>query len=690
MNGDKAVYATSSPVNYSNGIQRTASGAIYCVDATAGLPAGTTWTNGLPFSVLGALCIANNTVVTWSNGIPFDANGAVCAAFLPDIASLFANGEEGWWYDPSDFATLFQDSAGTTPVTAVEQPVGLQLDLSKGLVASTKGAFFPRTNTSNLSTPAAATSLAFSGDFTLETQINLANHPAATAAEFIAKGAGATYDYRFYMTGGGSLVLAAFDSGGTQRAYVASSSISIIGGPTTWLKVTLDVDNGAGSSVAKFYQSTDGVTYTQIGTDRTLAVTYTIRDTASSFVYLGMDNPSFSQAMLGKMYRAIFKSGVDGPTVADFNPTLYTGGATFSAATGQVWTINGSANITPDGNHRFQTTSANRPVVSARVNLLTKTDDVSVTWAKAGTATTPAPNTLNLPAFNDYIYQINVAPAGVALTLSALLSGSGTVSLVAFDNASGGFQLQSVTLTATPTRYSFNFTFGSGASDRRAGVGRFAGNTATTVTVTDLDLRPTNQGVNLPAYQRVNTSTDYDSTGFPVYIKPNGSNQFMQTNSINFTATDKMTVWQGVRKLSDAATGMIAELSTGAIAGSFAAYTAGSGVAGYGCYSMGSVGPAFVGPAITYTAPITNTLTVLGDISGDLATLRVNGVQVAQNTGDQGTGNYGNYPAYFYARGGSSFFFNGHDYGSIARGAASTAAQIAAGEEWINSKTKAY
>jgi hypothetical protein len=83
MNGDKAVYATSSPVNYSNGIQRTANGAIYCVDATAGLPAGATWTNGLPFNTLGALCISNNAVVTWSNGIPFDANGAVCAAYLP-------------------------------------------------------------------------------------------------------------------------------------------------------------------------------------------------------------------------------------------------------------------------------------------------------------------------------------------------------------------------------------------------------------------------------------------------------------------------------------------------------------------------------------------------------------------------------------------------------------------------------
>lgn len=44
--------------------------------------------------------------------------------------SLFANNEQGAWYDPSDFSTLTQDSAGLTPVTAVEQPVGRMLDRS--------------------------------------------------------------------------------------------------------------------------------------------------------------------------------------------------------------------------------------------------------------------------------------------------------------------------------------------------------------------------------------------------------------------------------------------------------------------------------------------------------------------------------------------------------------------------------
>lgn len=42
--------------------------------------------------------------------------------FSPE--SLFANGEAGAWYDPSDLSTLWQDAAGTIPVTADGDPVG--------------------------------------------------------------------------------------------------------------------------------------------------------------------------------------------------------------------------------------------------------------------------------------------------------------------------------------------------------------------------------------------------------------------------------------------------------------------------------------------------------------------------------------------------------------------------------------
>lgn len=60
--------------------------------------------------------------------------GALRGSAAFDPASLFANDELGVWLDPSDTSTLFQDTAGTTPVTAPGQTVALALSKDKGLV----------------------------------------------------------------------------------------------------------------------------------------------------------------------------------------------------------------------------------------------------------------------------------------------------------------------------------------------------------------------------------------------------------------------------------------------------------------------------------------------------------------------------------------------------------------------------
>lgn len=51
-----------------------------------------------------------------------------------EILKLFSNNEQGFFYDTNDLSTMYQDAAGTVPVTAVGQPVGLALDKSKGLL----------------------------------------------------------------------------------------------------------------------------------------------------------------------------------------------------------------------------------------------------------------------------------------------------------------------------------------------------------------------------------------------------------------------------------------------------------------------------------------------------------------------------------------------------------------------------
>ena len=191
-------------------------------------------------------------------------------------------------------------------------------------------------------------------------------------------------------------------------------------------------------------------------------------------------------------------------------------------------------------------------------------------------------------------------------------------------------------------------------------------------------------------YQRVNTATDYDANPalFPAYLRCDGTNDGMQTNAIDFSGTDKMFVGAGVRKLSDAAGAVFAELSsTFANNGSFGVFAPDSATVGN--YAFGSRGTSAASASKNgYAAPITNVLSGIGDISGDSSILRINGAQVAINTNNQGTGNYGNYPLYLFRRGGSSLPFNGWFYGGIIKGATLTAAQIAVVERYLAGETK--
>jgi hypothetical protein len=151
--------------------------------------------------------------------------------------------------------------------------------------------------------------------------------------------------------------------------------------------------------------------------------------------------------------------------------------------------------------------------------------------------------------------------------------------------------------------------------------------------------------------------------------------------------TDKMTVFAGVRKLSDAAQTTIVG-SDVTSSGIFELNAPGGGTVAES-YSFRSRGTAtvFAGTGGTFLAPTTNVLSATGNISGDLATLRVNGTQAAQSTGDQGTGTYGNYPLFVGSRGGTSLFFSGHLYSLIVRGAQSNTGQISSTETWVAGKT---
>lgn len=175
------------------------------------------------------------------------------------------------------------------------------------------------------------------------------------------------------------------------------------------------------------------------------------------------------------------------------------------------------------------------------------------------------------------------------------------------------------------------------------------------------------------------------------YLSFDGVDDYLSTRSVDFTATDKMTVLAGVRKLSDAATATLFETSSNIINNNGTLFFGSpTSTNSYQFNSKGSSESIAGSGNGVYVAPITNVVAGISDISGDSVILRVNGNQVAQSTADQGTGNYGNYPLYIGRRGGASLSFKGHLYGLIVRGALSSTAEITSAESYMNTFTRAY
>lgn len=184
------------------------------------------------------------------------------------------------------------------------------------------------------------------------------------------------------------------------------------------------------------------------------------------------------------------------------------------------------------------------------------------------------------------------------------------------------------------------------------------------------------------------------------YLKFDGVDDSLATNSISFTSTDKMSVFAGLRKLSDAAIAVVAEIGGGGAIGSFGLAAPLSVASNYGSILTGNVSgsPSTASlTATTFTAPLTNVVTLLLDISQPTreteSLMRVNGATPTLAYGgaaSAGTGNFGNQPLYIGRRGNSSLPFNGNLYSMVIVGKAVTASELISTETWINGKTGAY
>lgn len=168
------------------------------------------------------------------------------------------------------------------------------------------------------------------------------------------------------------------------------------------------------------------------------------------------------------------------------------------------------------------------------------------------------------------------------------------------------------------------------------------------------------------------------------YLETDGSDDWMSTNAIDFTGTDKVSVFTGVRKLSDAARAMLVELSTGLSTAIFRV----EAPVGIGMqYNFTHAGSMFIAlNSAALAAPHSAVISAAGDISADITNLRVNGI-LTSSSADLGTGSYGNQSLYLFRRGGTSLPFNGHFYGLTIVGRLTTDAETRSMERLYASKT---
>lgn len=179
----------------------------------------------------------------------------------------------------------------------------------------------------------------------------------------------------------------------------------------------------------------------------------------------------------------------------------------------------------------------------------------------------------------------------------------------------------------------------------------------------------------------------YDTSDGPPSAYFNGSKCL--TVPLDMSDGDSVTVVAAIRKEVDTAARALLELSAttsggnNGVFGLFAPIMVGNG--SYQGRSGGTVIPSAT--ATGYTAPHVAVITLKADISSDILVLRVNGVEAATASGDQGSGNYGNYTLNIGARNdGASLGFVGNLYGLIIHKGIADDRTLALYENWARSK----
>lgn len=195
----------------------------------------------------------------------------------------------------------------------------------KGAYIGAKGLVLPGITGNYASTPDAA-ALDITGDITIVAKVTASDWTPAIS--FIPIGKNNTTTQRSYhlaVITTGELRLTWSTTGSDAPLETSTVATGFADGSTHWIAGTLDVNDGSGNHVVKFWTSDDGTTWTQLGTTVTTAGTTSIWAGTEPLTIGGVVSGT-SSLLTGTVHRAQIYSGV-----RDFSGTPSGGTLAFDA-----------------------------------------------------------------------------------------------------------------------------------------------------------------------------------------------------------------------------------------------------------------------------------------------------------------------------------------------------------------------
>lgn len=328
-----------------------------------------------------------------ATGAPFAAQTFQGVSSPQSLSSLAA------WYDASDVSSM-RNNAGAIPASGdsiklIGDKSGnsavncLVLNGAAGNYASA-----PSTAALQITADIGLFARIASNDYTPGTELVVGSKWVSTGNQrSYALAIATTGAIKLYWSADGTAVLSA-----TSTAVLPLTDL--VGG---WVYATMDVNDGSGNRVIKFYYATDTgsntePTWTQLGTTVTTAGTTSIF-ASTAVAQVGCSDAGTSGLWGGLVHRFVIRNGYDGAGTIVFDPVFSTFAklaASGTAITGQTVTINtsGATGARISGaRDLYQGTAANQPILTIAAGGNYLTFDGSNDYLKAGAFSLPQPVT---------------------------------------------------------------------------------------------------------------------------------------------------------------------------------------------------------------------------------------------------------------------------------------------------------